>query len=115
MLCLRNEKPVIQDLFASSKIAENENLFLSCQVAGQGRMQFRWFFEGQQESKKEINQSDENIAINNLDAVSILNIRSMSTDASGSYTCQVSSPLGSDSKTVKLKLNSKLASFLVRS
>lgn len=110
VLCLNNNgKPIIQDLFASSKIVENESLFLSCQVGGGGRVHFKWFFESQElKTKKEIDPNDDNISVTNLDAVSILNIRSMTTDASGYYTCEVTNSFGSDSKTVNLKLNSKL-------
>ena len=108
VLSLKNDgRPSIQDLFASSRIVENENAFLSCQVGGEGRMQFKWFFESQG-SKKEIDQSDDHLFVTSLDALSILNIRSMTTDRSGSYTCQASNSLGSDSRTVNLKLNSKL-------
>lgn len=112
VICLKTVgKPMIQDLFASSRLTENATAFLSCQVGGgvgEERMQFRWFFENQETKiKKEIDPSDGNISINNLDAVSILNIRSMTTDTSGAFTCEVSNSLGSDSRTVNLKLNSK--------
>ena len=102
-ICLENEgKPIIQDLFTSSKIIEDKSLFLSCQVTGKQPMQFEWF-----KNDKKIEQND-NIFINNLDAVSILNIKSMSFENVGSFTCRVLNSFGFDSKTVNLKLNGKL-------
>lgn len=96
-----DDKPNIQDLFASSKVVESKKLFLACQAAGKPSLQFEWFFKNQKI------QPDDNVFINHLEDSSLLNIKSMSIDNAGEYTCKVSNSFGSDSKKVHLNLNSK--------
>lgn len=96
-----NEKPIIQDLFISSKIIENKKLFLTCQLATGKTPMFEWLFNNQKI------QPDDNLFINNLEEMSVLNIRSMKIDLAGEYLCKASNSYGSDSKKINLTLNSK--------
>ena len=102
-------KPIIQDLFVSSKLIEGKKLFLSCQISsGLLPLQFEWYFD-----QEKLLQND-NVYISNQEETSLLNIRSMKTENSGKYTCQVSNSFGSDSKEVNLQLNGKSVIFKLK-
>lgn len=105
--CLENSRPIIQDLLSSSKVIENESLFLSCQVkSGSNQpVQFKWDLNNREIKK------DENIFIDNLSSISILNIKSMTLDLAGKFRCMVSNDYGSDSRTINLNLNGKSSDF----
>lgn len=96
--CQKNEKPIIEDLFISSKLVENKKYSITCQVSS-GTVE--WLLNGQ----KVI--SDNNISIGQLDDSSILTIKSMSSSYNGEFSCLVKNKFGIDKKSVLVKLNGK--------
>lgn len=98
----RDEKPIIEDLFTSSKSIENKKFSITCQP-NSGHVDFEWHFNG-----RKITPND-NIAINQVEESSILNIRSMNLDHAGEYTCKIKNSVNQeDSRTISVKLNGKL-------
>ena len=96
-----DKNPMIEDLFTSSKLIEGEKFSIICQVK-YGPVHFDWLLNGQSIS------NSENILINQLDESSILNVKKMSLDYAGEYTCKIKGSLNQDSRTISVKLNGKL-------
>ena len=96
------EKPVIQDLFVSSKLLEGKKFHLTCHLYS-GKQPVTWTWYHSDELVKPI----DNIAIVNSEESSQLTIKEMGLTDSGRYVCQVENAYGSDSKQVDLKLNGK--------
>lgn len=99
---IKNEKPIIEELFTPSKLIENKKFSITCQP-NSGHVDFEWHFNG-----RKITPND-NIAINQVEESSILNIRSMNLDHAGEYTCKIKNSVNQeDSRTISVKLNGKL-------
>lgn len=98
--CQKNEKPIIEDLFTSSKLIEGKKYSINCQVST-GTFQLDWLLNGQKVIP------NENILINNQEDSSMLTIKSMNSDYNGEYICLVKNNFGTDKKSVQVKLNCK--------
>ena len=98
----KEEKAIIEDLFTSTNLIEGKKYSLTCQVSN-GPFYFDWLL-----NKRKVTSND-NIVINNHEDNSQLNIKSMSLEYAGDYTCQIknSNDILQDSRTVSVKLNIK--------
>lgn len=104
----KDEKSTIEDLFTSSKLVEGKKFSITCQV-NSGKVAYEWFLNG----KKIV--ENENVIINDLDDKSLLNIKKMSLDYSGEYTCKIENNYGQqDSKSISVKLNGKRNNFFLQ-
>ena len=101
LVCL-GEKPVIQDLFVSSKLVEGKRSHLTCQLnSGKQPITWSWYHAD------ELVKSSDKIAVLSGDDSSQLTIKEMSLADSGQYVCKVENAYGSDTRRVDLKLNGK--------
>lgn len=102
-------KPSLDDLFMSPKLIEAKKYSITCQLSNgkQSNVWFEWFVNG-----KRI-QSNENITINQVDDISLLTIRSMSSDYNGEYTCKARNGHLQESKSISIKLNGRNGSFCI--
>ena len=99
----RDEKPIIEDLFTSSKLVENKKFSITCQ-ANKGPVQFEWLLNNQ----PIVLDGNKVFTLNN-DESSMLNIKQMNLDHAGEYTCKIkNSGNQEDSRTISVKLNGKL-------
>ena len=96
----RDEKPIIEDLFTSSKLVENKKFSITCQVSN-SLAEIEWFLNGQKVLP------NENIVFNNFEDHSILIIKSVGIEHSGDYSCKVKNRFGEDSRSISVKLNGK--------
>lgn len=95
-------KPNLDDLFTSPKLVEGKKFSITCQLSNgkqSEHVSFEWFING-----KRI-ESNENVTINQVDDVSLLSIRSMSSDNNGEYTCKSRNEHQQDAKGISIKLN----------
>lgn len=98
--CSDEDRPVIGELLTSSKLAESKKYFLTCHLtSGKPPNEFEWSLNG----KRII--PDDKVTINHQEDYSALNIRSMSSEYNGEFTCLVRNAFGEDSRTVSVKLN----------
>lgn len=99
---IRNDKPNIESIFTSPNLYEGKKFSITCQVSN-GPVSFNWLLNG----KKIL--YDENLFTVNHDEISMLNIKKMSLENSGEYTCEAeNSSKEKDSKKVIVKLNGNL-------
>lgn len=97
-----NSAPIIQDIFVSKNLNENQTTKLICSLLQGGNdVQFDWFLNGQ----KLI--ANDRIKIRSHDESSDLVIKSLSVDDIGRYFCEVKNEFGSDKKNVDLYFNGK--------
>ena len=95
------KKPVIDELFASPTLAENKKFSITCQP-NDDQVSYEWLFNGQRI------QPNENIIINNHEDNSMLNIRKMSLEYAGEYSCKIrNSANQEDKRTISVKLNGR--------
>ena len=101
--CSDDERPVIGELLTSSKLAENKKYFLTCHLAnGKPPNEFEWSLNGKRISP------DDKVTIDQQEDYSTLNIRSMSSEYNGEFTCSVRNAFGEDRKSVAVQLNGRL-------
>lgn len=103
VFCLnnKNEKPIIDELFTSPTLKEGKKFYITCSTS-KGQVQFSWLLNGQPIV------FNENVFTIDHDESSMLNIRSMSLEYAGEYTCKIRNSVNEhDSRTVSVKLNGK--------
>ena len=104
----KDDRPTIENLHPSPTLIEGRKFFITCQINNSpDNLIFEWYL-----NERKI-LPNENIVINQHEDNSQLNIKRMSLEYSGEYTCKVSNSLGvQDSKSILVKLNGKLFSII---
>lgn len=96
-----SDRPVISELFTSSKLVEGQKYFLTC-VSNGKESRFEWLF-----NDRKVIIPNHNIVITNSEGHSMLNLKEMSLNESGDYTCKAINSFGEDSRTISVKLNGR--------
>ena len=103
-----DEKPVLQEIFVSRKLVENQNVKLNCDLLqGAKPVQFSWFFNDEPVRENERLQIEVRIESSNL------MIKGLSVDSVGRYKCVGTNDHGSDQQTVAVYVNSKQIQILI--
>ena len=97
----KGDNSIIDELFPSPTLVEGKKFSITCQIS-KGKVDFDWL------KNNEPIIYNENIYALDLEESSILNIRSMSLEYAGEYTCRIKSSSGQqDRRSIFIKLKGK--------
>ncbi|VDL74392.1 unnamed protein product [Nippostrongylus brasiliensis] len=100
-------EPVVIKSIRDTEVARKQDLRLECHASGHPAPEFIWYKDGD-----EIIPADDRVQITNDGYMSRLTIADVESDDRGSYTCEVSNPLGTSKTTADVAVTDVRCHFV---